>query len=110
MASPQVRRCASATPPCASFRGNQTEPTTSFFIVFTGSEYDFPILVRRPTVAHLVKGESSDASLPRILDSTYKGLTRIAQVVDKLRDFARLDRAEVGEFDVNESIDQSLLM
>jgi nitrogen fixation/metabolism regulation signal transduction histidine kinase len=48
--------------------------------------------------------------LPRILDSTYKGLTRIAQVVDKLRDFARLDRAEVGEFDVNESIDQSLLM
>jgi PAS domain S-box-containing protein len=45
-----------------------------------------------------------EASLPRILDSTYKGLTRIAQIVDKLRDFARLDRAEVGEFDVNESI------
>jgi two-component system, NtrC family, sensor kinase len=44
------------------------------------------------------------ASLPRILDSTYKGLTRIAQIVDKLRDFARLDRAEVGESDVNESI------
>ena len=41
------------------------------------------------------------ASLPRIVASTYKGLTRIAQIVDKLRDFARLDRAEVGEFDVN---------
>ena len=46
-----------------------------------------------------------EASLPRLLDSTYKGLTRIAQIVDKLRGFARLDRAELGEFDVNESID-----
>ncbi len=34
-----------------------------------------------------------EASLPRLLDSTYRGLTRIAQIVEKLRGFASLDRA-----------------
>ncbi len=49
-------------------------------------------------------------NLPRILHSTYKGLIRIAQIVGKLRSFSRLDRAEIGSFDINESIDQCLLM
>jgi PAS domain S-box-containing protein len=49
-------------------------------------------------------------SLPRLVDSTHSGLTRVARIVDKLRGFARLNRAELGEFDINESIDQSLVM
>jgi two-component system, NtrC family, sensor kinase len=49
-------------------------------------------------------------NVPRILHSTYKGLARIGQIVDKLRGFARVDRAEIGPFDVNESIDQCLIM
>jgi two-component system, NtrC family, sensor kinase len=34
----------------------------------------------------------------------------VARIVDKLRGFARLDQAELGEVDVNESIDQCLVM
>jgi signal transduction histidine kinase len=49
-------------------------------------------------------------SLPRLIDSTYRGLLRVAQVVEKLRGFARLDRPETGEVDINESIDQCLLI
>jgi PAS domain S-box-containing protein len=49
-------------------------------------------------------------SLPRLLDSTHAGLARVARVVGKLREFARLDRAPIGEVNVNESIDQCLLL
>lgn len=49
-------------------------------------------------------------SLPRLVDSTRNGLLRVARIVDKLRGFAQLDRAELGEVDVNESIDQCLVM
>jgi PAS domain S-box-containing protein len=49
-------------------------------------------------------------SVPRMLDSTYRGLLRVAQIVEKLRDFARLDRGELGEIDVNETLDQCLVM
>jgi PAS domain S-box-containing protein len=49
-------------------------------------------------------------SLPHLLESTHAGLTRVARVVEKLREFARLDRAPVGELNVNESIDQCLLL
>jgi two-component system, NtrC family, sensor kinase len=48
--------------------------------------------------------------LPRLVDSTHNGLLRVARIVDKLSGFARLDRAELGEVDVNESIDQCLVM
>jgi two-component system, NtrC family, sensor kinase len=51
-----------------------------------------------------------EESLPRIVHSTYRGLIRVAQIVEKLRGFARLDRAEIGELDINESIDQCLIM
>jgi len=49
-------------------------------------------------------------NLPRIMHSTFRGLTRVAQIVEKLRGFSQIDRAGVGEVDVNESIDQCLLM
>jgi signal transduction histidine kinase len=49
-------------------------------------------------------------NLPRLIESTYRGLLRVAQIVEKLKGFARLDRSEIGEVDVNESIDQCLVM
>jgi two-component system, NtrC family, sensor kinase len=49
-------------------------------------------------------------SLPRLLNSTHAGLTRVARVVEGLRGFARLDRAPIGELHINESIDQCLLL
>jgi PAS domain S-box-containing protein len=51
-----------------------------------------------------------EESLPRLLESTYAGLVRVGRVVEKLREFARLDRAPIGDVDLNESIDQCLLM
>ena len=47
-------------------------------------------------------------NLPRLIDSTRRGLGRVEQIVKNLRGFAQLDRAAVGEIDVNESIDQGL--
>ena len=49
-------------------------------------------------------------SLPRLVDSARNGLLRVARIVEKLRGFARLDRASYGDVDVNESIDQCLVM
>lgn len=34
----------------------------------------------------------------------------LAQIVEKLRGFARLDRSEIGEFAINEAIDRCLIM
>lgn len=45
-----------------------------------------------------------------ITQATRKGLKRVAQIVQNLRGFAQLDRAEIGEIDVNESLDQTLSM
>jgi PAS domain S-box-containing protein len=42
--------------------------------------------------------------------SASKGLKRVAQTVQNLRGFAQLDRAEIGEIDVNLALDQSLSM
>ncbi len=49
-------------------------------------------------------------TLPRLLQSTHAGLTRVARVVEGLRGFARLDRAPIGEIHINESIEQCLLL
>jgi len=49
-------------------------------------------------------------NLIRITQATRKGLGRVAQIVQNLRNFAQIDRAEIGEIDVNESINQSLAM
>jgi two-component system, NtrC family, sensor kinase len=47
-------------------------------------------------------------NMPRLIDSTRRGLGRVAHIVKNLRAFAQLDRASVGEIDLNESIDQGL--
>ena len=47
-------------------------------------------------------------NLPRLIESTCRGLGRVAEIVKNLRAFAQLDRGDVGEIDVNESIDQGL--
>lgn len=49
-------------------------------------------------------------NLLQIVQATRKGLSRVAQIVQNLRNFAQIDRAEVGEVDINESINQSLAM
>ncbi|WP_422924924.1 sensor histidine kinase [Singulisphaera sp. PoT] len=49
-------------------------------------------------------------NLVGIVQSTRKGLKRVAQIVQNLRGFAQLDRAEIGEIDVNDSIDVTLGM
>ncbi|AGA27681.1 sensor histidine kinase [Singulisphaera acidiphila] len=49
-------------------------------------------------------------NLLSMAQSTRKGLKRVAQTVQNLRGFAQLDRAEIGEIDVNLAIDQSLSM
>jgi two-component system, NtrC family, sensor kinase len=54
--------------------------------------------------------EYLEQCLPQLLRSTHRGLIRVAQIVEKLREFARLDRAEVGEVDVNDSVEQCLMM
>jgi PAS domain S-box-containing protein len=51
-----------------------------------------------------------EESVPRLLHATHAGLARVARVVEKLREFARLDRAPIGELHINEAIDQCLLM
>jgi two-component system, NtrC family, sensor kinase len=50
------------------------------------------------------------ANLPELARSTRRGLTRVAKIVQKLRDFAQVDRAAVGEIDVNAAIDGGLAM
>lgn len=49
-------------------------------------------------------------NLLQITQATRKGLGRVAQIVQNLRNFAQIDRAEVGEIDINESINMSLAM
>jgi two-component system NtrC family sensor kinase len=49
-------------------------------------------------------------NLVRIAQATRKGLSRVAQIVQNLRNFAQIDRAEIGEIDINESINQSVAM
>jgi PAS domain S-box-containing protein len=49
-------------------------------------------------------------NMPRLMQATFRGLSRVAQVVEKLRGFSRLDRATIGETNINETIDQCLVM
>ena len=51
-----------------------------------------------------------EASLPRLIHSTRRGLGRVSQIVEKLCGFAQLGRADIGDVSVNESIDQTLVM
>lgn len=49
-------------------------------------------------------------NLSRIAGATRKGLGRVAQIVQNLRNFAQIDRAEIGEVSLNELIVQCLGM
>jgi len=48
--------------------------------------------------------------LPRLLESSRDGLKRVRDIVLNLRQFARLDEAEVGELDLNGAILSTLAM
>ncbi len=72
---------------------DRADPEAAAAIARARDEADLPYLVE---------------NLPTLIDSTRRGLGRVAQIVKNLRGFAHLDRAEVGEIDVNESIDQGL--
>jgi two-component system NtrC family sensor kinase len=47
-------------------------------------------------------------NLPRLLEKSLDGLSRIRDVTRNLRDFARLDEAEFKELDVNEAVQSAL--
>jgi signal transduction histidine kinase len=49
-------------------------------------------------------------NLVDLAQATRRGLTRIAKLVECLRSFAQLDRAEVGEVHVNEAIEHCLTL
>jgi PAS domain S-box-containing protein len=49
-------------------------------------------------------------NLPRMADTTRKGLQRVAKIVENLRGFAQLDRSEIALVDVNLALDHSLGM
>ncbi len=70
-----------------------------------------------PERAEAIEQEEQEIDLPflheglsRITQSTRRGLGRVAGIVENLRRFARVDRAEFDEIDVNESIGQCLEM
>ena len=48
--------------------------------------------------------------LPKILDSMKVGATRIKEIVKSLRNFSRLDEAEMKPVDIHEGIDNTLLI
>lgn len=45
-----------------------------------------------------------------LVGDSIEGLEQLAEMAQSLKDFSRLDRATVGEFDVNEGLDKSLLI
>lgn len=54
--------------------------------------------------------EFIQADLPKILDSMKIGAERISQIVLSLRNFSRMDEAEVKVVDIHEGIDSTLLI
>jgi len=70
-----------------------------------------------PEVAARIAQLQDEVDLPflqqnllRLTQGTRKGLGRVAKIVQDLRDFAQLDRAEIEEIDLNQAIDQTLGM
>ncbi|QDV47613.1 Sensor protein ZraS [Stieleria neptunia] len=48
--------------------------------------------------------EWTEENLPRLFESSSKGLKRVRDIVNNLRDFARLDEAELDQMDVNAAL------
>ena len=70
-----------------------------------------------PEVAWRIAELQDEVDLPflqenllRLTQATCKGLGRVAKIVQDLRDFAQLDRAEIEEIDLNQALDQTLGM
>ena len=70
-----------------------------------------------PEVAARIAQLQDEVDLPflqqnllRLTQATRKGLGRVAKIVQDLRDFAQLDRAEIEEIDLNQALDQTLGM
>ncbi len=45
-----------------------------------------------------------------LIQDSIEGLEQLAEMAQSLKDFSRLDRATIGEFNVNEGLDKSLLI
>ncbi|PAY18098.1 hybrid sensor histidine kinase/response regulator [Rhodopirellula sp. SM50] len=52
--------------------------------------------------------EWTEENLPRLFESSSTGLKRVRDIVNNLRDFARLDEAELDEMDINAAITSTL--
>jgi signal transduction histidine kinase len=48
------------------------------------------------------------ASLPRLFERSLDGLARVRDIVNNLRDFARLDEADIKETDLNDALQSTL--
>ena len=57
-----------------------------------------------------VRLEGSVQETAQLLQDSIYGLNRIQEIVVGLKDFARLDRAMIADFDVNKGLDQTLLI
>lgn len=57
-----------------------------------------------------VRGNGTLEETTQLLRDGLYGLDRIAEIVVNLKDFARLDRAKLAEFDVNKGIEQTLVI
>jgi signal transduction histidine kinase len=47
-------------------------------------------------------------NLPKLFDASLEGLRRVRDIIKKLRDFARLDEAELDELDVNAALNSTV--
>lgn len=80
-------------------------------------EADDVLRERQPSLAQQIAEMAEDVDLTyvrsnllRVLDSTSRGVKRVADIVQNLRNFSRLDRAKVDRCDLVESIEFSLEM
>ncbi len=71
----------------------QADPALADAIQELQDDVDFPYLVE---------------NLPRLTASTRQGLQRVAKIVENLRGFAQLDRSQIADLDVNQSLEQSV--
>jgi two-component system, NtrC family, sensor kinase len=67
-----------------------------------------------PLAADLARREEAcdlawiQKSLPRLFAASLEGLSRVRKIVNNLRDFARLDAAELDELDLNAALESTL--
>lgn len=47
-------------------------------------------------------------NLPRVIEGSLDGLRRVRDIVNNLRDFARLDEADLDDYDINQAIESTL--